>query len=101
MCDFSFAISIFERELVDLFGLFFVGNDILSRILSDWCCFFLFYVRIFLYMVFFCFIMIYLVLIVVYIIFFCPLVMFFLFVVLFFLVLYNILFLFPSPPSQK
>merc|ERR1711924_308644 len=39
MCDFSFAISIFERELFDLFGLFFVGNDILSRILSDWCCF--------------------------------------------------------------
>merc|ERR1711916_338455 len=40
MSDFSFAILCFEREIFDLFGLFFVGNDILSRVLSDWCCFF-------------------------------------------------------------
>merc|ERR1712146_86799 len=33
--DFSFVILCFERELFDLFG-FFVGNDFLTRLLSDW-----------------------------------------------------------------
>jgi len=40
MCDFSFSFIVFERELFDLFGLFFVGNDFCCRVLSDWCCFF-------------------------------------------------------------
>merc|ERR1712199_122176 len=34
--DFSFVILCFERELFDLFGFFFVGNDFLTRLLSDW-----------------------------------------------------------------